>query len=88
MVVTGHGGMVVPIGDAYAVAEAIVDLLRKPMQCRAMGAFNRERVLKENQPSEVGDRFEALYREVLQTGLTKGIRLRTATAGRDEGNEA
>lgn len=66
LVVTGHGGMVVPIGDAYAVAEAIVDLLRKPMQCRAMGAYNRERVLKENQPNEVGDRFEALYREVLQ----------------------
>lgn len=60
----GRGGRVVAAGDAYAVADAVVDLLRKPVEAREMGNYNRARVTETFQPGAVGDRFQAVYERV------------------------
>lgn len=66
LVKNGEGGLVVPVGDATGVAHALLELLRKPERCRAMGAFNRNRVEHEFRPAVVGDAFDALYADVVK----------------------
>jgi len=61
-----HGGVIVPVGDADALANAVVDYLRKPALRKLAGDFNRRQVLECHQPDRVGDQFEELYREVIK----------------------
>ncbi len=60
-----QGGMIVPVGDAQAVGDAVVSLLRKPALRKTMGEFNRQRVLQFHQPAVVANQFESLYRDVI-----------------------
>jgi len=60
------GGVIVPVGDAQAVAQAVLDFLRKPGLRKTTGEYNRRHVLDRHQPKNIGDQFEELYRDVLR----------------------
>lgn len=58
-----HGvtGLLVPMGDANALAEAIIQLLSDPEQARAMGQAGRQRVLDHFTIGHTAARVEAVY---------------------------
>jgi glycosyltransferase involved in cell wall biosynthesis len=58
--------MVIPAGDAPALAGAIVRLLRDPSLCRALGARGREVARTEFSPAAMCDRVEEVYLSALQ----------------------
>jgi len=59
-------GLVVPVGDERALAEAIVALARDPERVRALGAAARERAVGEFSAQSAAAGVEAVYREELQ----------------------
>jgi glycosyltransferase involved in cell wall biosynthesis len=59
-------GLVVPVGDEHALADAIVALARDPDRVRAMGAAARERAVGEFSARSAAAGVEAVYREELQ----------------------
>ena len=64
--VVEHGvtGLVVPRGDAGALAHAIGSLLADPERRRAMGLAGRERALRLFDWDRSAEQFEQLYRDV------------------------
>ena len=64
-VVDGETGLIVPAGDAEALAEAMMDLLGDPARARKMGIAGRERALKHFDRRRIVDRMVSLYEEVL-----------------------
>lgn len=58
-------GLVVPAGDADALAEAIVALASNLGRAAAMGRAGRERALRAFPQERCTDRIEALYQEAL-----------------------
>jgi glycosyltransferase involved in cell wall biosynthesis len=73
VVVAGETGLFVPLGDAPALAEAILHLLRNPSLAASMGA--KGRVLAQQRFDErlVFERVRQTYAELLQVkGLTNG----------------
>jgi glycosyltransferase involved in cell wall biosynthesis len=61
IVADGETGLVVPSGDAEALAEAIVALAGDPERAARMGAAGRERALAEFTPERSARRIEELY---------------------------
>lgn len=59
----GENGLLVPEGDAPALAAAINRLLDTPEEARRLGAQSRRRVECELRWSDVAARFEAVYEE-------------------------
>jgi len=70
-VVDGVTGLLVPIGDAVALAEALARVLEDRALAARLGAAARERVERDFRRERVWSDMEALYREVLEE---KGIR--------------
>lgn len=64
-VVDGSTGLLVPSGDADALAGAVESLAKDPGQRRQMGARGRRRALELFTADTMAARFEALYDEVL-----------------------
>ncbi len=66
-VVNTHGetGLVVPPGDATALAEALASLLADPTRRTAMGEAGRQRVASRFHVDLMADRTVAIYREAL-----------------------
>ncbi len=60
------GNTVVPVGDMDAVASACLGLARNPALRKDTGRANREVIVRNHRPEVIGDRFAALYREVLE----------------------
>jgi L-malate glycosyltransferase len=58
----GETGYVVPIGDAKALADAVVALVRQPETARQYGANGRRVIESTHRPEQVAARFAALYR--------------------------
>lgn len=54
-------GALVPPGDAAAMADAIVPLLRNPSQARAWGAAGRQRVVERFSSAAMVERIESAY---------------------------
>lgn len=64
-VIHGETGLIVPTGDADALAEALVALLLDGQRARAMGEAGRRRALSVFDRGPIVDRIIALYNEVL-----------------------
>jgi glycosyltransferase involved in cell wall biosynthesis len=64
VVENGVTGLVVPRGDATALAQAIGSLLADPERRRAMGQAGRARALRLFDWDRSAEQFEQLYREV------------------------
>jgi glycosyltransferase involved in cell wall biosynthesis len=64
--VVEHGvtGLVVPRGDASALANAIAELLADPERRRRMGVAGRERALRLFDWDRSAEQFEQMYLEV------------------------
>lgn len=58
-----RGGRLVPPGDAGALADALLDLLRDRDRLAEMGAFNRRRAIEELSLDATLDRLEEIYAE-------------------------
>jgi mannosyltransferase len=68
VVVDGETGVLVPTGDAAALAAALEPLMRDPERARAMGEKARARVLAEFSIEVEAERIAAVYRNVLGSG--------------------
>jgi glycosyltransferase involved in cell wall biosynthesis len=64
MVEAGKNGLLVPVRDARALAEALLELIRDPARREAMGRDGRRRVLAEFSEAHVIDQTLDLYREL------------------------
>ena len=71
-VLDGVTGMIVPRGDAAALARALVALLRDPERARRLGEAGRVRMLACFDRPRVVERVFSLYQEILAGG--KGCR--------------
>ena len=65
-VLEGRSGMLVPVGDSRALADAISKLLANPPMARRMGQTGRERVEREFRQEIVWGKLIELYRALLQ----------------------
>jgi glycosyltransferase involved in cell wall biosynthesis len=65
--IVSHGktGLVVPPGDAPALAAAIVELAAEPVRARELGAAGRRRALAAFRQERCTDRHDELYRTAL-----------------------
>ncbi|HUT25988.1 MAG TPA: glycosyltransferase, partial [Sumerlaeia bacterium] len=63
----GETGLLVPPGDATALAQAVATLLRDPARARAMGKRGRELVRTHFSIAQMARRYEAVYDRVLET---------------------
>lgn len=62
---TYPGGLVVPVGDAAAFADAALQLLRDPARRTAMGAWNRQRVERDFGWTASARNLLSLYRSLV-----------------------
>jgi len=65
----GVSGRVVPPRDPDALARAVRELLDDPAKCRRMGDAGRARVLETFTTDRMAAGVEAVYREVLESGM-------------------
>lgn len=61
----GVTGKIVPVGDAQALATALLELLQDPEMIVRMGIAARERMVRLFSRSAVSDQLAALYRKLL-----------------------
>jgi len=66
IVADGETGLVVPSGDAEALAEAMVSLTSDLGRAAAMGVAGRERALAEFTPEQCAEKIENLYAVALE----------------------
>ena len=64
-VVDGETGLLKPVGDPEALADAMATVLRHPNRADAMGAAGRERVVDEFSQAATGQRFLDVYQQLL-----------------------
>ena len=64
--VIGDGGLVVPEGDAGALAGALQSLMASPALCRDLGERGRARVLEQFTHASIARRTVAVYRSVIE----------------------
>jgi glycosyltransferase involved in cell wall biosynthesis len=66
IVLDGQTGILVPMGDAPALAEAMCRVLADPVQAKAMGARARQRVIDHFTVEETARRVQAVYEEIFR----------------------
>ena len=66
-------GLLVPPGDAGAIGDAILDLLRDPARARRLGEAGRRRATSEFGHAAMVRRIEDVYREVLGRPAAQSI---------------
>jgi lipopolysaccharide/colanic/teichoic acid biosynthesis glycosyltransferase len=85
-VVDGVTGMLVAVGDARGLAEALETLLRDGRMREEMGAAGRERVVKEFRPERIWEAMAEEYQRQWRVGVgtteQKGLAAETQTAHR------
>lgn len=62
----GETGLLVPFGDAQAVAEAILYLIRHPQEARAMGQRAQNRITTQFSTEHMVHQYQALYEKTLE----------------------
>ena len=65
----GETGLVVPLGDSSALAEAIIQLLQDRARARILGEAARRSIAPEDHLDREAESLDALYREVVEGGL-------------------
>jgi glycosyltransferase involved in cell wall biosynthesis len=65
-------GLIVPVGDACAVARAVLDLLEDPTKAAAFGAAARTAVVPRFASARLVGEIDALYRRLL---AARGVRV-------------
>jgi len=65
----GRCGLLLPVGDVAAWADALENLTRDPIRREELGAAARQRVIDEYDFSVVGSKYEALYRNLIKREL-------------------
>jgi glycosyltransferase involved in cell wall biosynthesis len=65
----GRTGLLVPMGDARALADALAQLLAQPERARALAAAGREHVLQHFTIEQSARHSEALYEQLLATSI-------------------
>ena len=66
IVLPGETGLLVPMGDAPALAEAIASLLAGPARAAAMGAAGRRRVRERFTIAHTVRKLEGIYEYLLK----------------------
>jgi glycosyltransferase involved in cell wall biosynthesis len=66
LVEDGRTGLLVPVDDGAALADAVSSLLADPARSQAMGRSGRERALGEFSVARMAERTSALYESVLR----------------------
>ena len=69
MLENGKYGMLVPVGDVGAWADALVELANDPIRRMELGNAARQRIMTEYDFSVVGARYETLYQELIKLGI-------------------
>ncbi|HWG19716.1 MAG TPA: glycosyltransferase family 4 protein [Terracidiphilus sp.] len=82
-VLPGVTGMLVPVGDAQAIADAALHLLNHPQLREAMGQAARRRVMEHFVHHQVLDRTVALYRDLLNDVAARRVNALTKDAAAD-----
>jgi len=67
IVIDNVTGLLIPMGDASAMAEAVCNILSDPSTARQMGLRGRDRVRERFSIESTALKVEAVYREVLRT---------------------
>jgi glycosyltransferase involved in cell wall biosynthesis len=62
----GVTGVLIPVGDADKLAEAMLSLLSDLIKMQSMGRLGRERILREFQNETVWEALASLYKAMLQ----------------------
>lgn len=65
LVQDGLNGILVPVGDPGRIAAAIVRILQDGPLSQRMGNAARERIISNYSTSQIAERYESLFREVL-----------------------
>ena len=74
-VCNGVTGLLVPVGDAVALADALMKLLSDQELAQRMGRAGRERVIREFRHETIWEALAGLYRELLdQRGLPAPVK--------------
>jgi len=60
-------GILVQDGDPYALAGAIVELLKDPGQARKLGETAREKALSRHRPENIINQLTGIYSRILNT---------------------
>lgn len=64
--VVGDAGVIVPVRDEEAIADAITDLLNNPEKRKKLGEAGRMRILKHFSWTVAAEQFVAEYREIMR----------------------
>lgn len=62
----GENGLVVPVGDADALADAMVKMYRSPALRAEMGRAARARIMEDFEIGKIAARLEAVYRQATE----------------------
>jgi len=65
----GKYGMLIPVRDVMAWADALVELTRNPARRAELGKAAHQRIMAEYDFSVIGARYEALYQELIKLGV-------------------
>lgn len=71
IVADGETGLLVPMGDAEAMASALLQLLEDPEEARRMGERGRERIAAQFSIERTARGMEAVYDDILQAPRTR-----------------
>ncbi|MBI3735223.1 N-acetyl-alpha-D-glucosaminyl L-malate synthase BshA [Candidatus Sumerlaeota bacterium] len=66
VVADGETGLLFPVGDYQAMAEAAISLIRDPRRRRAMGKAGRKRMIENFSPGLIVPKYENYYRLLIK----------------------
>jgi starch synthase len=72
VVVGGETGILVPAGDADALAAGVLDLLRDPERAAEMGERGRQRAVRQFDVSDMIERTKAIYADMMRNAVGTG----------------
>jgi glycosyltransferase involved in cell wall biosynthesis len=68
----GETGVLVQAGDAQALADGILELLRDPARAQEMGERGRQRAAREFDVNDMVEKTKAVYADVMRDDLRAG----------------